>query len=340
MAKQEDTFLHKESIRYSLVLHESVSGLRMRNINGKSSLLLNICFWAVKYNTEMPCLDQAKKPLILYISQENSLEETVERMLSYVGATDAELKINRNVDESYDLIFKEFMESSPVELRMLYKPKNSISTADLDTIVNDIESEGEFEVKGVVHDYLKRIRPEVPSGDLRIDLGEAVNDFAVFAKNRKIPVISANQMNAAAYKVLEAGLEENEKSAEKKDLAKGLSITMQSESQMISENADAIFGINREFSKTLGKWFLTIKDLKNRGSKSNRDSLSTYFVHPFEINNSMRLQEDFNKKKPLSLNSVSDALEGFSKKEEMLPEKDYVSTDNSFFDDDEDLITS
>ena len=59
------------------------------------------------------------------------------------------------------------------ELRILYRPKNAITTGDVDTIISEIESEGEVEVKFLVHDYIKRIKPNVSVGDIRIDLGEA-----------------------------------------------------------------------------------------------------------------------------------------------------------------------
>lgn len=281
------------------------------NTNGKSGFLLNTVLWAAKYS-DFKCNDQSKKPLILYISQENDLNETVDRIISYSNGVDNNKQVLNDSEEVYKLVTKELMNDN-CNIRLLYRPKNSITTADVETILNDIEAEGEFEVKLVVHDYLKRIKPEISYNDLRIDLGEAVNDFSILAKLKKIPIITANQMNREAYKALEAGLEEDAQNKEKKDLAKRLSLNMQSESSMISENADSIIAIHREYAKSLDKWFLTVKDLKMRGSKGNRDSSSTYFAHPFEKDNSMRLIEDVNLEKSHSVVDISMALSGFNK---------------------------
>jgi hypothetical protein len=111
---------------------------------------------------------------------------------------------------------------------------------------------------------------------------------------------------------------------------------MQSESSMISENADSIIAIHREYSPPLDKWFLTIKDLKMRGSKGNRDTSSTYFVHPFMSNNSMRIMEDEDLSNSLSMNDISSAMSGFNKengfnKPNMVIEEDL--SDSNVFDD-------
>lgn len=275
-------------------------------------MLLNIILWAAKYN-KFACNDQAKKPLVLYITQENDLVETLDRVFSYIGATDANNNVLKDPDHVYNLFTKEFS-TDTCEVQLLYKPKNSITAGDIETIINDIEAEGEFEVKLLVHDYLKRLLPIVSKGDMRLDLGEAVNDLSSLSKAKRIPIISANQLNREAYKVLEANLDEDSPaSKEKKDLGKRLSLTMQSESAMVSENADAVFGIHRELAHSKNQWYLTLKDLKMRGSKTNRDVSTTYFVHPFAPNNAMRLIEDIELDKSYSENAIADALSGFNK---------------------------
>lgn len=306
----------------------------------KSSLLLNIIFWAAKYNLETSCKDISKKPLFLYISQENDLEETIERSMSYVGATDE----NQNPYKNFDIVMKKMrneFDTTRCDIKLMYRPKGSINTADLDTIINDIEAEGEYEVKLLVHDYLKRIDPAVSKNDLRIDLGEAVNDLSILSKMRKIPVISANQMNREAYKLLEQELtdinKKDTKTIDKKDLGRSINLSMQSESNQISENADAIFAIHREYLKATDQWFLTFKDLKNRSSKKGRDMKNVYFAHPFEEGNGMRLVEDINLPKSMSINNISDLLEGFDINDNGGIEEENISAnaelDSAFSDD-------
>ena len=53
---------------------------------GKSVFLLNTIFWACKYNDDIVCLDRTKQPAALYITQENDVEETFDRVYSYTNS--------------------------------------------------------------------------------------------------------------------------------------------------------------------------------------------------------------------------------------------------------------
>lgn len=195
-------------------------------------------------------------------------------------------------------------------IKIMYFPKNALCANDMENIVRDIEAGGEFEVKLIVHDYLKRLKPNVSTGDLRIDLGSATNDLSELAKLLKIPIVTANQLNREAYNIMmQQGQNEH-----KNDLGKKASLTMQSESQMISENADVVFAINKEYLKATDQWFLTFTDLKNRASKSNKSYSNRYFAVPFEEGNSMRLMEDegLDDDVDYSLDSIADILEKFN----------------------------
>jgi hypothetical protein len=274
----------------------------------KSGLLLNIFIWGPKYNRNIRCRDQAKKPMYIYITQENDTEETLDRMMSYVRCAKAGEKY-----KTLDEIKKAFVDEGIINLdshgiKIMYFPKNALCANDMENIIRDIEAEGIYEVKLIVHDYLKRLKPNVPTGDLRIDLGSATNDLSELAKLLKIPIVTANQLNREAYNIMmQQGQNEH-----KNDLGKKASLTMQSESQMISENADVVFAINKEYLKATDQWFLTFTDLKNRASKSNRSYSNRYFAIPFEEGNSMRLMEDEGLEEDYSLDSIADILEKFN----------------------------
>jgi len=126
----------------------------------------------MRYNDNIQCLDMNKKPCALYITGENDVEETVQRMISYVGAVDEKGKAV-DVDSALGVLKEHKLHDDTWEYRFLYRPKNSISTGDIDGIINEIEAEGEVEVKILVYDYLKRIKPDYPTGDMRLDIGEA-----------------------------------------------------------------------------------------------------------------------------------------------------------------------
>lgn len=147
----------------------------------KSGLLLNACFWAAKYNDKIVCNDRSKRPCILYITQENDLTETVEREISYVGGVDDNGKAVSE-EELTELFITEKLYKGKWVFVKKYRPKRSISTGDLDTIIAEVEAEENVEVKMLVHDYVKRIAPDFPTGDVRIDLGE-VNLVASSSSN-------------------------------------------------------------------------------------------------------------------------------------------------------------
>jgi replicative DNA helicase len=150
----------------------------------------------------MVCNVLHKRPCALYLTQENDNEETLQRVFSYIGA----VQKRGNADED-DLSLEEKMIAhklldSKWAFVIKYRKKGSINTNDIDSIINEIEAEDDVEVKLLVHDYIKRLKANIPVGDIRLDLGEALNDLSILAKSRKIPVVTANQLNREAYKTL------------------------------------------------------------------------------------------------------------------------------------------
>jgi replicative DNA helicase len=272
----------------------------------KSGLLLNAMIWAAKYNKGIRCRDQSKKPLWLYITQENDTEETMDRIFSYIGSA-KEGVIKQTPEEIFAALQAEGIIDDSCNIEVQYHPKGTITANDIENIVHDIESDGEYEVKLILHDYLKRLRPNISTGDLRIDLGEATNDLSTLAKSLKVPVVTANQLNRAAYDVMM----QQGKNEHKNDLGKNASLTMQSESQMVTENADAVYAINKEYQKVTNRYFMTFTDLKNRAAKSNQTHNNRYFAQPFEDKNSMRLMEDEDTEEEYGIDSISDLLEKF-----------------------------
>jgi len=71
-----------------------------------------------------------------------------------------EFNLDENTDREYvkRVLFKKFVENSSAELILKYRPTQSISTADIDDMIQELYMEG-LEVVMVVHDYIKRIKP-------------------------------------------------------------------------------------------------------------------------------------------------------------------------------------
>lgn len=261
----------------------------------KSGTLLNIAIWICKYNREIVTKDKTKKPCVLYVTQENSIRETLQRI--FVHSTGSNIE-NYTEEEALRIIREEVIGvdengEAPIDLFIKYRPNKSISTSDLDTMCDDLELEG-YEVVCLIQDYTKRIRSSSynPS-DLRLELGSVVDDFTVIAKTRNIPVISAGQLNREAYRILETSLEKG-----KSNIGKNLNASHIGESALMQENTDYGVIVNKEEFE--GVEYLTFKLIASRAKKPS----ITYFAHPFEKDNGLRLMDDIHLAKSLSEDKI------------------------------------
>lgn len=158
--------------------------------SGKSILLLTLAYQIAKYNQDLQTLQEGKKKAVVYLTQENSKKETVERLWN-IAVSNANIRDFSN--EEIENVFKKqlpFSDDSECDLIILYRKNKKISTDDLYTIFQELEDDG-YEIVALVHDYAKRIRPSFVTGDLRIDLGEVVNDFTVRSAGCKIVLYNA-----------------------------------------------------------------------------------------------------------------------------------------------------
>jgi uncharacterized protein YlbG (UPF0298 family) len=262
----------------------------------KSGTLLNIGIWACKYNKNAVTKDPTKKPCVLYVTQENSIRETMQRIFVYsTGKSIAEYDEN----EALRIIREEIIGESDVDFFIKYRPNKTISTTDLDAMCEDLELEG-YEVITLIQDYTKRIRSANYNPDIRLELGNVVDDFTVIAKSRNIPVVSAGQLNREAYRILETALQKG-----RTNIGKDLNASHVGESALMIENTDYGIIVNKEEDITTKEEFLTFKLIASRAKKPK----VTYFAHPFE--NGLRLQEDVTLSKSLSIERIGDNLKDF-----------------------------
>lgn len=278
----------------------------------KSGTLLNICLWACKYNKNFILKDPKKKPTIFYLTQENSVKETIDRM--YFHLTGKSIKEAKDEREAMEVISKG-LGFENVNLIIRYRPNKSISTLDLDAMIDEIEADGN-EVVLLVQDYTKRIRSSNYTSELRIELGNVSDDFCNIAKARNIPVVSGCQLNREAYKTIEMALAKG-----KKDIAKELNASHIGESAMLIENADYSFIINKEEVAEKSEEYLSFKLIATRVKSPE----VTYFAQKFE--NGMRLEEDINLTKSLSVETIGENMKDFNPNaaRERLQEKKSVS---------------
>jgi archaellum biogenesis ATPase FlaH len=273
----------------------------------KSGFLLNCIKWAIEHNPAITCNDPSAKPCVLYVTQENDVNETNERIWSIIKKPGDPDEL-RDIDST--VVMERFGEAGwvsddPTRMSAFikYRPSRSITTADIEVMIEELALEG-YEVKMVVHDYVKRIIPIEYTGDLRIDYGNTVDEFSTIAKKYGIPIITAAQLNRDATKAIELAMSTN-----KANIGQKLGLSHAGESKLMIDNADYVFANFIEHQGSTKKTFLTMKRLKSRGKRTTD---TNYIAHPFMNGNGMRLDEDYGLTGSKSLTDLGDGLNGFN----------------------------
>lgn len=278
----------------------------------KSGTLLNIALGVCRFNKGYKLKDPTKKPVVYYFTQENTVKETLQRLLAYCGINQLD---NLSGSDALKLINDFIMRDTGIGFKFKYKPNKSVNTSYLYELVDKAAEEGD-EVILMIQDYTKRIRSMVNYPDLRIELGEVVNDFTVFAKEYDIPIISAAQLNREAFRIMEMM---NEKNIH--DIGKKLNASHIGESALLLENTDVGIIINKETLKitdygtgeTLNEEnYLSFKLIAYRGERKPNEKVKEYFAQPFVPDNGFRILEDLNEDEPLSKDSIGSELESLS----------------------------
>lgn len=267
----------------------------------KSGTLLNMVMSVALANKadQIKTLDPNKIPVIYYLTMENSMSESLDRMYEYVmGHSMSES--DQSPEECVNELNKYSYEKTGINFVVEYRKNNEVSTDYLYEVYEQLEDEG-YQVIMVVQDYLKRIRASDHIEDLRIRLGAISDEFTVFAKEKEIPVVTAAQLNRQAYVNVEKAISEN-----KSDIAKQLDRSQIAESAMIIENIDYGVIINRENSKEKSQDdYLSFKLIASRG-KMGEERIE-YFAQPFD--NSFKLAVDVDTPELKGVESIGSNLE-------------------------------
>jgi replicative DNA helicase len=271
----------------------------------KSGELLNLALDFKHYNS-LPEYDEDGKALtILYVTQENGIRETIERLWSHYMTNNDDFA-SHTTEEALKVLQENGFQDGPT-LSIKYRPSKSISTADIDNMISDINNHG-GRVIAVIQDYMKRIRSTQNLPNLYEELGEVADEFCNMSKKYDIPVISATQFNRSAFSTIEEALKKN-----KTDPLKELGTSQIGESVKLVDNSDVIISIHKKPNPLTGELMISYNKLKMRG-KPAKDDID-YFTHPFEDENSMKLKPDINLAKSLSVIEVGNGLEKFNPKD-------------------------
>lgn len=295
----------------------------MLHSGGKSQLLLKAALDIKKYNKVEP-KDPDKTPAVLVILMENNIDETVERLFNMCVTSDdirnySEKQIIKKLKEEGGL---RITEKSNVDLVIKYYPNRSIDTNDLYGIIKDLDDSG-TETIALVIDYVKRLKPAERANTEKEELKNITNELKTLANDLDIPVITAQQLNRTASSVVDAAVQNK-----KEDVTRLVGRDGVAGSWEIIENSDVVIIINQEVKLDTEEVFLTFKLLKRRyRSSETNEKLKKldYFNHPYEKGNTIKLIDDIDLAKSLSLLSLSSqfvALEDVKKKNKTAVERE------------------
>lgn len=243
------------------------------------------------------------KPVIVYLSMENTIEETISRIWAHCFGNDDNIANHDRIEAARMLeqagIFTPNDPYSP-ELLIWYRANRSINTADLENMLEDLKKENKQPVL-LVLDYLKRIRATETNKDLRLELSNVTDELKNLAIAQDIPVLTAHQLNRESFRTLE----EAETFDEKVRASEKLNSSQIGDSINIIQNCDYGFILNRLQKRQINDdgdieyvdRFLYFKLIACRGKQPPILS----FRHRFEKDNDMRLIEDINEPRSMSV---------------------------------------
>ena len=134
-----------------------------------------------------------------------------------------------------------------------------------------------------IQDHIKRIRSVDGNQELRLELGDIVNEFKVFAAEKDIPVITVSHLNREATRILEEASRKGNQ-----DSGKLIGKSNTGESLLMIDNLDCGITIARDYDRD-GMVYMTFHRVKMRDKGSTRE----YIAQPFYPDNPIRLIEDY-----------------------------------------------
>lgn len=257
---------------------------------GKTLILTKSMLGIQKYNSNVKLKRHDRKPVVLFITAEDTMEKMIGRIFSDLVPNVDLKKSDYSNKELAEMLKQHGFGDSEGEINIVVKYYNEkeIDTNDIYGIIDEVEDENN-EVIALIVDYVKRIRPALYAREEKDELKNVTNELRNIAVNYDIPVISACQMNREAAKAVDNAIMDN-----KNDVAKKIGRSNIGSSWAMLENTDALINIYTELyqdptTKKNTKWMsfmrmkLRYEDLFN----------VTYFVQPYSADGK-RLLDDIN----------------------------------------------
>lgn len=274
----------------------------------KSGTLLNIADQIRQFNPQLEDVVDGKRNTILFITMENDIEETIERVFAMYAPPDKTM-ITSTPEDVIDIILNQgkyiYTDTKGIDIDIRYFQNLEISTKDIYDMVDDAEREGEH-VVGIILDYIKRIESSVNSnGDEILRASYVAKELKNIAEYYQIPVITAQQINRSGNQTVDAAMKEG-----KADLIRFIGNSDIGGAWSVIEEADWVCIVSLERQLSTGKLYLSFKRTKQRaGAKSAEAFASDYFNHPFSTHSEMRLETDLDKEGTVSIISIASDIE-------------------------------
>lgn len=250
---------------------------------GKSVTLLNLIYQMKRFNRHYKPKDPTKTPCIVLLTMENTVVETITRLFDLVIENSRGMA-NYSVEDVIYMLRHQgelvLNDSSPIDIVIKYKANKSVDTSYLYTLCDDLDDEG-YEVICLVQDHVKRIRSIYTGSDIRLELGDIVNEFKVFAAYKDIPVITNSHLNRDAARILEDAARKSNQ-----DAGKLLGKSNIGESMLMIDNLDCGIIITLDFDKEENR-YMTFNLIKMRDKTAR-----LYIAQPFVPGSTIRLMED------------------------------------------------
>lgn len=256
---------------------------------GKSLLALNLALQIKKYNSGPKMVQKdGSIPIVLFITHENTITESIERLY---GITVSSNPIYASTESNDDIINKisQVIEYDPqvegdIGIRLHYMPSNQFNVNDILHYIEDLEDKG-YKVITLIHDYIKKIRPNISRNEQRLDLAQVVDDFKSIALLKKIPIILLTQVSRVGFSGMEEALKRNNP-----DALKDSSRTIIGESWGIVENSDWVTIVLRVPIITQGKIGYQMSFLNTKARNGNQNT--HFFFQPFDKDLTLKLVPD------------------------------------------------
>ena len=147
----------------------------------------------------------------------------------------------------------------------------------------------------MIQDHVKRIRSVTNNPDVRLELGDVINEMKTFAILKDIPMITVSHLNRDGARVIDS-----QTSRTKSDLTRLLGKSNIGESFLMLDNVDYGAIINREYDADNNQYMI-FKCIKKRVA-----TMRDYICQPFMQDNDLRLVEDFYSSVPVFKESLYD----------------------------------